>query len=308
VGSDQSLWCWGANTYGAVGDNTTADRLAPARVDNNDSWLTVSAGSYHSCAIRNAASQGELWCWGWNFSGQLGDGTTTNRPDEVLVASGVSTVSAGHNDTCAVYKNGTLWCWGYNAYGQLGLGNTTSHSLPVQVGTASNWTHVSVGADHACAINSAGRLWCWGYNFDGEVGNGASGSGTNVLSPVPVGTSSGWTAVAVGGDHACAINAKQLLCWGLNANGQLGDGTTTNANVPRQVGAATDWSAVGVGSDHSCGVRSGQLWCWGYNASGQLGDGGTTEQHSPERVGTLADWYQVDAGFGHTVASRTSNT
>jgi alpha-tubulin suppressor-like RCC1 family protein len=174
----------------------------------------------------------------------------------------------------------------------------------VQVGSASNWAHVSAGADHACAIDSAGRLWCWGYNFDGDVGNGTSGSGTNVLAPVQVGASSGWTAVAVGGDHACAINAKQLFCWGLNANGQLGDGTTTNANVPRPVGAATDWSAVGVGADHSCGVRSGQLYCWGYNASGQLGDGGTTEQHSPERIGGLTDWYQVDGGASHTIGSR----
>jgi alpha-tubulin suppressor-like RCC1 family protein len=137
----------------------------------------VSAGSYHTCAVKTT---GTLWCWGNNGLGQLGDDTITNRLlpiREGTIATNWATVSAGASYTCAVKTSGTLWCWGHNGFGQLGDGTTVIDRLrPTQEGTAvSNWATVSAKASHTCAVRTSGTLWCWGHNFRGEIGSGAGG-------------------------------------------------------------------------------------------------------------------------------------
>jgi alpha-tubulin suppressor-like RCC1 family protein len=289
VKTDHTLWCWGGDGYGQLGDGTTAGSLVPVQVSGHATdWAAVSAGFQHACAVKTDHS---LWCWGWNDAGQLGDGTTTVQPNPVPVqvsghATGWAAVSAGYQHTCAVKTDGTLWCWGENTYGQLGDGTPGDSLVPVQVsGHATDWAAVSAGLLHTCAVKTDHSLWCWGYNGYGELGNGAT---TDSLVPVQVsGHATNWAAVTAGQYHTCAVKTDHTLwCWGENGYGTLGDGSTTSSPVPVQVsGHATDWAAVTAGDDDTCAVKTDHtLWCWGVNLYGELGDGSTTSSPVPVQV------------------------
>ena len=218
--------CWGWNAYGQLGDGTTVDRLTPTRVAGAPlTSSAVSAGDQHTCMTTTA---GALACWGDNARGQLGDGTNDRRllPVPVIgLGSGVTVVSAGVLHTCAVRAGATL-CWGRNGMGQVGDGTTTSRNEPAVVGQLGA-VGTQVDADgYSCAV-SAGIASCWGDNTFGGVGDGSMTMRTSgvVVRNLPVGVS----AVSVGNDHACAIDAaNRAWCWGDNAQGQLGDGTTAD--------------------------------------------------------------------------------
>jgi alpha-tubulin suppressor-like RCC1 family protein len=287
VHADRTLWCWGSNSSGQLGDGTTIDRDVPVQESTHASdWDAVSAGQAHTCAVKTS---GTLWCWGNNSSGQLGDGTTTGSAvpvQESTHASDWAAVTARFAYTCAVKTSGTLWCWGNNSSGQLGDGTTTGSAVPVQESThASDWAAVSARYLHTCAIKTAGTLWCWGSNSSGQLGDG-----TTTGSAVPVQESthaSDWDAVSVGFAHTCAVKTSGTLwCWGSNSNGQFGDGTTTDRDVPvQETTHAGDWASVTVALADTCAVKtSGTLWCWGYNSNGQLGDGTTTDSYVPVQV------------------------
>lgn len=253
-------------------------------------WLSVSAGSYHTCGIRTG---GYLWCWGDNADGQLGDGTRTRRLSPVRVAGGGTwaTVAAGDEHTCGVQTDGTLWCWGSGPL--LGDGTNRSHARPVEVGTDRDWTAVSAAYDHTCGTRTDGTVWCWGTNSFGQLGDGTT---TERLSPVQAGGTTTWTGVSTGIYSTCGSQSDGTIwCWGSNDYGQLGDGTTVDQLMPEQVGSDVDWAAVSMGDWHACGVRTdGTVWCWGFNRYGQLGDGGRTDQLAPEQVG----------GRGHQLGRR----
>jgi alpha-tubulin suppressor-like RCC1 family protein len=345
IRADGSAWCWGAVSFGEVGDGqTTTSRLVPTQVHTDTGlpgwtdWRTISGGSGGACGIR---ADGSAWCWGYGFRGRHGNNSTSNQSRPVRVQT--DTGPGGWNDwiaidvkshTCGIRANGTMWCWGGAGSGQLGNNSTApDRSRPVQVrddtgaGTWSDWKYVTAG-NVTCGIRSNGTLWCWGRQFTGESGNN-SASSTNLV-PVQVHSDSsatGWTdwiSVSASDQHTCGLRANGTAwCWGESANGRLGDNqATTDRLRPVQVqtdtgpGGWADWTAISAGWIHTCGIRTnGTMWCWGGSTHGQLGDNQTAanrmrpvQVHSDASSTGWSDWISVSAGLQHTCGTRSNGT
>ncbi|MFC2110852.1 HYR domain-containing protein [Bacteroidota bacterium] len=273
IKTDGTLWAWGYNVYGQLGDGTTTQRNSPIQIGTS-TWTSIAAGSYHMVGIK---TDGTLWTWGYNYYGHLGDGTTINRNSPVQIGTSTWTsITAGHYHTLGIKTGGTLWAWGGNNYGQLGDGTITNRYSPVQIGS-STWSSIEAKIYNTLGIKTDGKLWAWGYNVYGQLGDGTT---ANRNSPVQIGTST-WLSITPGYRHTLGIKTGGTLwTWGYNAYGQLGDGTTTQRNSPAQIGAST-WTSNAAGLYHSIGLKSDGIWAWGYNPYGQLGDGTTTYRYSP---------------------------
>ena len=304
--TDGTLWTWGFNGDGELGDGAMVDRGVPAKIGASANWSFVGAGHWHSAGI---LSDGSLWTWGWNFYGQMGDGTTTGRSAPVRVGSAAAwaRVSGGDSHTLALRTDGTLWAWGFNGDGELGNGTNTDSASPVAVSGGGAWAVAAAGGFHSSAVRSDGSLWTWGWNFYGQLGIGAV---TDRSVPTQVGTAKDWARVSAGGFHTLALKTDGTLwAWGFNGDGELGNGTTDDQPAPVRVGTDNRWTSVFAGEFHSAAIKSdGTLWTWGYNNNGQLGDGTTTDRISPVRVGADTDWAAVAAGGYHTVAFKGDGT
>jgi len=278
----KNLYCFGYNGNGQVGDGTTdSPRLSLHRVGAAGVWARVSAGGNHTCAITQAEN---LYCWGNNDSGQVGDGTdTTPRLSLFRVgAAGVwARVSAGGNHTCAITQAENLYCWGNNGSGQTGDGTINPAPLDLhRVGAAGVWSGVIAGLRHTCGITKAKNLYCWGENGFGQTGDGTID--TPRLSLHRVGAAGVWSSANAGNAHTCGVTqAKNLYCWGYNLYGQVGDGTIDTPRLSLfRVGAAGVWSSVEAGSFHTCGITQAKnLYCWGNNTFGEVGDNTANTPH-----------------------------
>jgi alpha-tubulin suppressor-like RCC1 family protein len=263
----------------------------------------VSLGHGHSAAI---TTNGDLYIWGDNDCGQLGDGTKTNRSKPVKIMSDVASVSLGYNHSAAITKNGDLYTWGENLDGQLGDGTKTNSSKPVKI--MSNVASVSLGDWHSAAITTSGDLYTWGANYYGQLGDGTSGATASMRS-TPVKIMSNVASVSLGYSSSAAITTNgDLYTWGWNNCGQLGDGTTTDSSTPIKI--MSNVANVSLNHDDSCGeysaviTTSGDLYTWGYNEDGQLGDGTTTSRSTPVKI--MSNAVSVSLGKAHSAAITTN--
>ena len=311
VKSDGTLWSWGLNTSGQLGDNSTTNRSSPVQIGASSDWYYVTTGDYYTIAIK---TDGTLWAWGENTYGELGDNSTTSTssPIQIGTLSNWSKVEGGNNHVFAIKTDGTLWSWGFNGNGELGDNTSVSKSSPVQIGTLSTWTSVTAGSNHGFAIKNDNTLWGWGRGGFGELGDNTT---TNKSSPVQIGTS--FSKVSAGGYYTLAVKTDGTLWgWGYNNKYQLGLANTTTYSSPVQIGSG--YASVSAGPDSgglnyatSLAVKTdGTLWGWGNNSDGQVGTdinvGG--EVTSPVQIGADTNWSVTTDGIAHGVALKTNNT
>ena len=307
IKADGSLWAWGSNLYGQLGDGTFGgSRLTPAQVGIDTHWAALAGGNDYTVAIK---SDGSLWAWGVNNSGQLGDGTQVDKNVPTRIGSDNDWIAAdcGAEFTVALKSNGTLWAWGRNDKNQLGDGTVAYRLSPTLISGAGGWVAFSCGAHFSVAVKSDGSLWGWGDNGFGQFGDGTTG-GTH-STPTRIGAGSDWVTAAAGVNGVIALKASGTLYgWGRNNYGQLGLGTLVNTPIPTQIGTGADWAAVkgtGVAPSSLACKSDGSLWAWGSNSDGQLGDGTTTDKSIPTRVGIDVDWAATtgDGSFGLALKS-----
>ena len=322
---------WGSNGYGQLGINFDGNTVAynptptPAAPPIGQySWKQVSAANkyasasilaYHTLAIR---SDGTLYGWGLNTSGQVGINSLTNVSSPVLVSGPAgaswSAVAAGGGHSLGITTAGILYAWGNGTYGELGTAGGGTKSSPVLVsGPAStSWVAISAGQYQSLAITSTGLLYGWGLNGFGEVGVNST---TQINSPVLVSgpASTSWVAISAGGGFSLGITSTgKLYAWGQNTSSQLGNLSATGKSSPVLVSGPTgaSWSTIAAGESHSLAITTtGQLYAWGNQNYGELGNNlGTTNSSSPVLVSgpTGASWSTIAAGYYQSAAITTT--
>ncbi len=279
--ADKTLWCWGNNSQGQLGVNDTVNHTGPQAValPSNAQITQVSVGAEYACAVD---TNQDLWCWGNNTWGQVGDGNATSPvKSPTVVAHSILSVAAGEVHTCAIGAiGGGLSCWGSNGYGELGNGTTNVNVNATPSPTSMvDVSEVVAGHESTCARDGLG-LYCWGLNGNGQLGIGST---TNQSWPAAV-SLSGEKLLAYGVSHGGAITGAGLFVWGTNADGQLGDGEAVDSHSPKAISFANA-SALSLGANSSCALTmTGKLYCWGSNAFGQLGNGTTSDSSTPAPV------------------------
>lgn len=322
----RTVWCWGANNLGQLGNGTRQDNARPQQVPGLQNVKALAAGGDHSCALQE---DGSIQCWGAGELGQLGQGRFGDSLVPVAVQgldSAAVNVVAGRSHTCAIAEDGKVRCWGSNASGQLsrpttGADAVVSSRLPLLIpGLGGSATVLGAGGDHTCAARVQGAPRCWGANAQGQLGNGSVGATGTALNVV--GLRGTVVALAGGNTHSCAIvDTGDMFCWGSNAQGELGTGTASAdpspAAVPTTALTGRDYTALSLGDKFSCALaplrvqQLGTAQCWGQNTRGELGQDPTAVATSatPLAVRTLNlfDFVALGSGDGHTCAIDASD-
>jgi alpha-tubulin suppressor-like RCC1 family protein len=294
--SGGAVYCWGANTFGALGDGSLDDRTAPAAVSGPRDYVALDAGAGHTCAL---SSTGVARCWGQNDEGQLGDGTFAARTSPVTVTGGHTfvAISAGHAHTCALTGDGAAWCWGDDSAGQLGDGATPSSKSahPIRVQFDQPFTVIRAGYYQTCGLTADGSAWCWGMN---DVGQNGDDSDEPRDTPVAVSGGRVFTDIAPGDRFVCAVSNAELWCWGSNGHLQLGPSVPAPSYVPIRLenAPAADVVTSSMGASttagvdaYACAVRSdGRVVCWGGAIPGLRERGGIVPLDDRIRASSVA--------------------
>ena len=307
IKSDDTLWCWGDDTNGKLGNGASGNTTVPGAVSGGGSWIDVSRGDEFTCGIK---SDNSMYCWGRDNLGQLGNGAVTGDQQTPYQVTGTwKNVESGSYSSCAIQSDDTIRCWGSDIYGQLGNGATGSTTSPGAITGGGTWKSVTVGGTTGCGIKSDDTLYCWGDDAEGQLGNGASGSSTS-----PVIVSGGWTwQFARAGDRSvCGINMKgRLLCWGYNSYSQLGQGNRfSDFSAPQPVSGNSQWLHITTGDEFSCGIKTdGTGWCMGTDSDGTLGNGAVSgSQHYPYAIAGGGTWKSMTGGDYHTCGIKSDDT
>ncbi|WP_395065327.1 T9SS type A sorting domain-containing protein [Flavobacterium sp.] len=227
-----TLWAWGNNTYGQLGDGSTMNKNIPVQIGFDTNWQKIRSGYSHSLAIKN---DGTLWVWGRNNSGQLGDNSLIDKNFPIQIGSSNDWVNvyAGYEFSIALKNDGSIWSWGNNQVGQLGDGTFINKQVPTQIGSNNDWQSLDSDYGHTLAIKNDGSLWSWGWNNGYRLGDGST---INRNSPIQIGNSLSWAKISAGAGYSMAITNDNLLyVWGINNVGQLGDGTNSIIQIPTQL-------------------------------------------------------------------------
>ncbi len=312
--SDGSIWGWGNNNHGQLGDSTLSNHPVPIRIGTENDWIKIVAHGNFSMGLKY---DGTLWAWGDNGRGQLGDGTQIDRYNpvqEITQSNNWSEVAAGYSHVIALKSNYTLWSWGNNYSGELGQGTSaiTSQSIPTQVGTDQDWKYVYAGGvsefmNVSCAIKSDDRLWFWGDNYWGQCNLGAN----NIYSPEPRNNQLDWKPqVSIGGSHVVALRLNgSLWSWGFNSYSQVGNNYNNTCYSPILINATTNWKSVTAGGLFSMALKSdGTLWSWGANTFGNLANGSYYQQGSPAQVTNDSDWMAISSAGNHVVLLKNNGS
>ncbi|HUI99887.1 MAG TPA: hypothetical protein VLY46_06600 [Usitatibacter sp.] len=297
--SDGTVWAWGDNSDGELGDGTTNSRPVPSQVPGLSAVISIAAGSY-SLAIQ---SDGSVWAWGSNGYDQIADGTYVDvLAPEKLALPAIASAAVGFIHSSAVASDGHVWSWGHNDHGELGDGTTQQREAPVLLAGIDDATAISTGSAHTVALKRDGTVWAWGDDGSGQLGDGVR---VFVSTPTIPGGASGWIAVAGGGRHSIALESDgTVVAAGNNDYGQLGDGTVASRATFAPVQGLSGVTAISAGFYHSLALKGdGTVWAWGLGYNGRLGNGGDSSQGPvPVQVSGLAGVTQVSAGGGHSLA------
>jgi len=285
IRQNNTLWGWGSNEQGELGDNSRTRRSSPIQIPGT--WSQLSSSTYDNQAAIN--TDGELWVWGWNGYGGLGQNNITSYSSPVQVGSDTdwSDVETGNIATLGLKTNGTLWAWGRNNFGGAGQNNTTQYSSPVQI-PGTTWSTPMAVAQSCFVTKTDGTLWAWGSNTYGKLGQNEaySPSKKGYSSPVQIpGTT--WTNVDTEWDLVMASKSDGTLwTWGRNNDGQLGHNSgSINYSSPTQI-PGTNWSS-GFSAGNSSAIATktdGTLWNWGMKSAGKLGQNSVVYFSSPVQI------------------------
>ena len=309
-----AAYCWGHNQYGQLGNSTnlgvTTANPTPTVVAGGLVFNSLTAGTWHTCGLTAA---GTAYCWGANWSGQLGNPTNSGvsdvaNPTPLPVDGGLtfSRLDAGADHTCGITTQGAMYCWGSNSLGQLttsaNLNTGLPNATPILVSGTLAFATLATGNGHSCGVTTSGATYCWGANFVGQLGNGTVSAPVTTPALVP-----GLPALALitaGADHTCGLTvAGAAWCWGQNAFGEL-SGTTNNPSpTPVAVGGGLSFTSLGAGVIHSCGRTSvGTVYCWGGNSTAQLGSAADSDPHYSPMLVTGLSAVALAAGGSHSCA------
>jgi len=310
IGLDKNgqVWGWGYNIYGQIGDNTTVYKYTPVSIlGAKKTFCKITTGYNFTSGIDN---NGQVWSWGYNNFGQLGDNSIPiSRITPVSILGAKKTfckisVGTNNNYTTGIDNYGLIWGWGYNNFGQLGDNNRTQRNTPVSIsGAKKTFCIISNGNNHSVGIDKNGQVWCWGLDNFGQLGNN---SVINKCTPVSIsGVKKTFCNISSGIHHTIVIDhIGQVWSWGYNINGQIGDNTVTNRCTPVSIlGSKKTFCNISSGQYFAIGLdKNGQVWGWGYNSKGQIGDNTVTSRRTPVSIlGSLKTFCNIIAGASHTI-------
>jgi len=301
---DSTVWSWGGNQFGQLGDGTNTNKGTAAQIAGLSGIKQVSGGQagYHSLALK---SNGTVWTWGKNTEGQLGIASPTagiNTPTLVPGLTGIIAIAGGEYHSIALKNDGTVWSWGRNVEGQLGNGTqgaASFSSTPVQATGVNSIVAIAGGRYWSAALRSDGTIWTWGQNNYAQLGNGTQGATSFSSTAVQVAGISSVTAIAASAFHGLALLSDSTVrAWGRNSDGQFGNGTTaTFSLVPVTVAGATQIVSIKCGTNYSLAKKlNGSMWNAGRNLYGQLGNGTMTAVEN-----TVVATVSLCLGVGSTV-------
>ncbi len=332
LANNGQIYCWGLilnsdnGFVGSIGNSTdsSANLPTPVTVPNGvTSFSQLSTNSNFSCAL---AINGNAYCWGYGFNGQIGNGdnANVNMPTPVALPIGVnsfSTLSTNANFACAIANTGIVYCWGDgSSNGQIGSGANVSVNVPTAVVMPSgvtSFTAISTNSNFSCALANTGAAYCWGSGGSGQIGNGDN-LDVNVptLVTMPNGVTS-FSSISTNGSSSCALaNTGKIYCWGEGGSGQVGNGDIISVNVPTPItmpNGVTSFSSVSTNGYFSCALaNNGNVYCWGYGSDGQIGNGENNDVNVPTAVTmpsgvTSFGYISTNASFSCAIAASGDN-